>query len=105
MRHATMYFEDTADGMIDFRIDWHHDNVDLTSEAHKTALMVYNFLDREAAKKLSKPTVDPTLTDAMQNGHGNSAESAENLEAIRRMASSGEPLIHVPHRPGLRVPI
>lgn len=68
MPHATMYFEDAPDGLIDFRIDWHQSNVDPQSEAHKTALMVWNFLDKEAAKKMAKPLTDNEPTDRIQNG-------------------------------------
>ncbi len=68
MPHATMYFEDTPDGLIDFRIDWHQGNVDPQSPAHKAALMVFNFLEKEAAEKLAKSPIDTAPTDAIQNG-------------------------------------
>jgi hypothetical protein len=91
IRHATMYFEDDPEtGMIDFRCDF-FGPIDPTSHSHNIAGQVISWLNERAEEQKNIQTEKGPILDSE-----NTAESAENIEEIRRMASAGEPLIQTP---------
>lgn len=90
MARSILVFEDAPDGLINFKVT-HVDGFSTDSNAHKLSIQTVKWLDEQAQWK-SNVKVDTEPTDALQNGHDN---GASNIDAIRRMASAGEPLIDI----------
>lgn len=62
MARVTFVFTDEANGLIDFRADFHRSEGerDVDSPAHRLARTVVQFLEREAVQKVETP---PTLAE------------------------------------------